>query len=461
MKNPSDSSSKSIRQINPALEVDQLISILDELGAYVYIKDLDYRYLYANRLVCDLFGQDLTDVIGKDDHAFFNDETAFELREKVDRPVIEGEQTIERLEVNHSKGEVEPRYYWVTKSPLYNQAGELQGLFGISTDISETKRTEAELKEKQLFLSTILNNIGACVYVKDRDLNFLYINPQTEELFEQTLSQIESKPSIDVIGEEQTAHFATTDLQVFATGKTVTCKESFVTKTGIRHYWSVKVPLFDDKGEVDRLLGMSTDITSQVLSEERAQKANAELQQRLEEISKLKDQLKEQAAHDPLTGLYNRRYMDDFISHELARSERANLKLAMIVLDIDFFKKVNDRFGHKAGDQVLINVADILSHNCRHGDVVCRYGGEEFLVLLTNISEPMALEKAEEIRQKVAQLRTTIDDIEITTTVSAGVACYPDDSTDNNELFLLADAALYEAKGRGRNCVVSARELKS
>ncbi|MBY4677495.1 sensor domain-containing diguanylate cyclase [Marinobacterium arenosum] len=167
---------------------------------------------------------------------------------------------------------------------------------------------------------------------------------------------------------------------------------------------------------------------------------------------KLQDQLQHQAVHDPLTGLYNRRHMQRWLQHELTRSQRSHQPLSALLVDVDHFKQLNDRYGHAIGDLVLQRLGHYLEQHVRRQDLCCRYGGEEFLLLLTDTDGATALERAEALRQGVARLQIKVGaqplpDIQI----SVGIACYPDHAEDGNQLLAAADTALYHSKRTGRN----------
>jgi len=181
--------------------------------------------------------------------------------------------------------------------------------------------------------------------------------------------------------------------------------------------------------------------------------ANETLKLNLREIDALQGQLREQANRDPLTGLYNRRYLDSTLERELARCKRNGQPLALILVDVDHFKRLNDTYGHQAGDKVLIRLGSILSGMARAGDVACRYGGEEFLVLLPTMPLSTALERAEELRTIFAAMVVPFGDFRLQTTLSIGISVYPGHGTSGDELIRVADRALYLAKNSGRNRV--------
>lgn len=167
--------------------------------------------------------------------------------------------------------------------------------------------------------------------------------------------------------------------------------------------------------------------------------------------------LNEQATTDPLTGLYNRRYLMEFLHRELARAGRSASYVAAIMLDIDYFKRINDSFGHAAGDLVLTAIADLLKRHIRDSDIACRYGGEEFVLILADAALEGALQRAESIRKLTANLELKYADQALgPITMSFGVAVFPDHATDARSLIQAADEALYQAKNLGRDRVVSA-----
>jgi diguanylate cyclase (GGDEF)-like protein len=166
-----------------------------------------------------------------------------------------------------------------------------------------------------------------------------------------------------------------------------------------------------------------------------------------------------QASVDDLTGLYNHRFLIDSLGQQVALAERLGTPLAILMLDIDHFKALNDTHGHHAGDLALITFADTVVGSVRRADLAARYGGEEFVVLMPNTSTHEAFRVAEKIRLAVAATDVELPDRPpVRVTVSIGVAAYPEDTVSASELFTLADGALYQAKrtGRDRTCIAAA-----
>lgn len=176
-------------------------------------------------------------------------------------------------------------------------------------------------------------------------------------------------------------------------------------------------------------------------------------------LSMSNNELKEISARDPLTGLYNRRYLEESLVREFDRATRKNEKLAILMIDIDFFKKINDQFGHIAGDVVLQVLAQCLEGNIRKGDIVCRYGGEEFVVILLDISKKTAMSRAEILRKTIESLDNKYPKfIPQKITVSIGVSLFPQHGRDVENLIKKSDEALYLAKNNGRNQVMLSQE---
>ena len=161
-------------------------------------------------------------------------------------------------------------------------------------------------------------------------------------------------------------------------------------------------------------------------------------------------ELQHLATSDGLTGLFNRRYLDTTLASELDRSKRYGHTLSIMMFDVDHFKLFNDEHGHDQGDRVLQVLSTTVKELLRTSDIACRYGGEEFLVILPETDLEGAMAIAERVRETVSQ--TLVDGL--TVTISIGVACYPRTLVENYQKFIeAADKALYEAKAAGRNCV--------
>jgi len=172
---------------------------------------------------------------------------------------------------------------------------------------------------------------------------------------------------------------------------------------------------------------------------------------------RLREALRTQSIKDPLTGLYNRRYLEEMLDREIRRAVRAEQALGLLMLDLDHFKKFNDTYGHDAGDTVLRESGTFLAKSIRAEDIVCRFGGEEFVIILPTANLGAACARAERIRSKLRELTVLHQGQSLgMVTVSVGVAALPEHGTSPKELLEAADAAFYRAKREGRDRVAAA-----
>lgn len=213
----------------------------------------------------------------------------------------------------------------------------------------------------------------------------------------------------------------------------------------------------DGKRLLGRMLYLR-DVTEYQLSQRRLAESLTLSKKQLETISALLDTLQSQALRDPLTGLFNRRYLDEFFALELARAQRDVAPIALAMLDLDHFKRLNDTHGHGAGDDALKGVAAFLLEGLRTTDAVFRIGGEEFLVVLPRTPGRDALEKLQHLCSQFANhgVQTRVGPLNLT--MSVGVALYPAHAADLDGLMQHADAQLYRAKRTGRNRVALSLE---
>jgi diguanylate cyclase (GGDEF)-like protein len=179
------------------------------------------------------------------------------------------------------------------------------------------------------------------------------------------------------------------------------------------------------------------------------------------EAQALQERLRDQATRDALTGLYNRGYLEEALRRELILAKCAAQPLSVIMVDLDRFKAVNDRFGHLAGDEVLRAFGALLTRRARGGDVCCRYGGEEFLLVLPGMPAASAVERAEQLRRALAAAPIAYGRSQIAVTASFGIAVFPRAGWTAEELLASADSALYAAKTAGRNRVMPGRAQSS
>jgi len=426
------STTNSLEGDNVSLQAKMLGEVLNNVGAFIYTKDLKGFYTYVNQAVLDLFDKKLEEVVGFDDSHFFDLDLSTQLN-KNDQKVMHEGIIVESEETNYIKSLKETRVYKAVKNPLYDNDGNIIGMCGVSTDITDEKNLQQMVKSQQHLLNAVLDNADAYIYMKDIDRTFQYVNSKVAKLFGDSPENIIGKKDTEVLPIEVAEHFHLSDQKVFETNEKQVIEESSEDERGeLRHYISTKIPYQLEEG-IPSLIGFSTDVT---------------------ELYALKEQFKKQANTDSLTELYNRRYFTEHSEREFYRAKRHLRIVSLISIDIDHFKHINDGYGHPAGDKVLMSVAKCLLPCIRQEDILARIGGEEFSILLPETSLQSAKVVAERIRLNQSNLSITGEwKGEITLTVSIGVTCikFEDDTFD--DFFRRGDKALYQAKALGRNQV--------
>ena len=315
--------------------------------------------------------------------------------------------------------------------PVYGTDGAPLYIDGMIFDITEHKQDEIELK----LFRTLIDSAPDEIHVVDNttlriiDANesaFVKLGYTREELLALHLPDVDTADpeSLNAIGE------------LMLNGNTATFETYHRRKDGVT--FPVEVTAQTITLDRSYSMGIARDITKRKLVEA--------------EVQRLQEQLREQAVRDPLTGLYNRRYLDETMERELVRAARYNQPIGIVMCDLDHFKAINDTYGHLAGDEVLREFAKLLKKNSRGSDIVCRFGGEEFLLLLPDMPPEIAYQRAEQLRTALAALQIGKEVIRVT--ASFGVAAFPENGKTQDTLIHAADVAMYQAKEAGRDRVV-------
>lgn len=225
------------------------------------------------------------------------------------------------------------------------------------------------------------------------------------------------------------------------------------------HFWAIVTLSLTELNHEQIIVVGLIDISERRDMEEALRDANEHLSQQLDEIKKLQHQLQEQAIRDALTGLFNRRYLDEMLEVELLKAKREGYPLGLVLLDIDHFKKLNDTYGHQAGDVVLQRLGGLLKEQTGAKGFACRYGGEEFLIFFPKMGLTFIEKFAERLRVAFQDLVVHFGDFDLKNTLSLGIATYPGHGKTAVELIEQADQALYYAKRNGRNQVITAQMI--
>jgi diguanylate cyclase (GGDEF)-like protein/PAS domain S-box-containing protein len=300
----------------------------------------------------------------------------------------------------------------------------------------------------------LIENMSDGVLVLDPQGRIVDINPAMENFLE--------APSASFIGKNvsEALNIWNESIEHLMTG--------LETRTELRlpnsasRYLDLRVtPLFDIDQNLSGRLIIFRDVTDRKEVENDLRHAMDRLQSQLIEIGLLQSQLREQAIRDALTNLFNRRYLDETLERQLARAAREGYPLCIVMMDIDHFKDVNDTYGHEAGDTVLKELSKMVTKQSRQGDFVCRYGGEEFVLVMPNIGINIAKERADSLLRSISSLFVPFGRFNLNITVSMGVSWFPEHGETREDLLRTADKALYAAKNKGRNQAVVYQDLET
>lgn len=318
----------------------------------------------------------------------------------------------------------------------------------------EKERDLAQSEQMNRFrqeLQTMFNAMPDGVLLVDRNLRIVYSNPRAYELLP---GLKDAAGRIDPMRMKEEGCPNHGIKRAFEESKACQHQCSIKLPDGTtRHLHSICAPIFSEDGSVINVVEVIRDVTDRVKTEH-------ELEERTAELHNLNRVLSQVAITDSLTQVYNRRHLDELLYKEIKRFNRRKYRhLTLMMIDIDNFKELNDRYGHLAGDSVLREVARLLRENVRETDTVARYGGEEFVVVMPDAHVDSAFQKAESLRKKIEAIEFPGHDKPLYITISIGIAEYR--SGLPHELIDAADKAMYAAKRAGKNRVVIATDDKS
>ena len=277
-------------------------------------------------------------------------------------------------------------------------------------------------------LKALLENGADGFYVKDRSCRLVKVNRRTAiDLGYNNLDDIVGKTNCELFGEERGQKFQEQDLRVMKTGVPMVGRIDNYTDSAGKINWTstTKWPIHDDEGRIVGVLGITREIN---------------------DLKQIEQNLSEIATHDTLTGLFNRQFFLDKLDQAVVRAKSTNLWLGLLFIDINGFKKVNDVYGHKKGDELLIEMGQVLTSSVRGSDLVARYGGDEFVILLEGLK---SIDNAPMIAGKVAaaaNLHFRPQDGK--PSIAIGISVYPFHSKNAKELIDIADQAMYVSKAQ-------------
>jgi diguanylate cyclase (GGDEF)-like protein/PAS domain S-box-containing protein len=310
---------------------------------------------------------------------------------------------------------------------------------------------EEELKKSKEFLNSLINNIPDPIFVKDRNHRWVVLNDAYCRFIGYSLEMLLEKSDHDFFPTAQAIAFWQQDDLTFDTGIEQETEETFTDARGITYLIATKRSLHKDAAGNLFLVGVIRDITQRKRVEEDLRRAAADLVRSNDELRQVEDQLRRMAYHDVLTGLPNRKLLQDRLTKSIDRTQSHGQIVALLFLDLDGFKQINDAYGHMIGDLLLKAVAQRLIGCLRNSDTVARLGGDEFVVILSAIPTVQDVVRvADKIIHTLAQ-NFVLQGKTIAVTTSIGISLYPLDSQEIDNLMVKADLAMYQAKRFGKN----------
>lgn len=419
----------------------RLREAIDRLSVPIYMKDVDGRYVYANDFACELVGRPRSEVVTANDHELFPPELA-DVQRANDLRVIEGGEPIASevyLRFPHSP---ELRCCLSFKQPLFDAHGEVEGVAGLTIDITERKRQEEELVALKDDFAAIIQALPDPMF--ELDINgccYAYHTPD-DSLLPAAPSVFMGREVSEVLPPEEARIVLDALREAAEKGRSSGKVFKVETPHGTRWFELSVAPMAKVEGRPQRFSVLSRELT-----------ARRQMEQQIHDL----------AFFDPLTRLPNRRLMLDRLEHALAGHARLDNDGAVLLIDLDHFKELNDTHGHAAGDQLLVKAAERLRGCIRQGDTAARLGGDEFVVLLENldgifdrlghinmVADRISQELSRPFHLSFGQNGETIL---YQCSVSIGITSFGGPDATATDLLRRTDTAMYQAKSAGRNAV--------
>ncbi len=493
-------------RLNSDLDTERnlLNTLLDTLPDAVFAKNTDNLFIISNPAAAAVMGvTNKEELLGKSEIDFQPVELGTQVLAHDAMIFTTGEPTINQEEILIDVKSGIPRWRQTTKVPLRDKNGKITGLVGISRDITKQKETENELQKSNVkllkgiealeqstreterlsemvdLLQASPDTEEACVVIADQmgkffpeDSGILYLYHSSRNILDRATSWGPDLPDPIVFKPDECWGLRRGKMHIVEANnanpdnpeinKSLICPH--IKPDGLADYLCVPLvaqgealgllhlrhkegpPVFDESGNVLEWYGQA--------KRQRIQSIIDSLSLSLANL-KLRSTLRQQSIRDPLTGMYNRRYMEETLEREVLRAARNNETVGVIMLDIDHFKEFNDTFGHQAGDILLQSLGHFFLSHVRGEDVACRYGGEEFILLLPGSDLEETCQRAEEMRKEVHHMSVDFKGQALgKITLSFGISAYPKHGATPYILIQTADQALYRAKSEGRDRVV-------
>lgn len=407
-----------------------LTQIINTLADPVFVKDREHRWVLMNQTMCDFMGQSSAHLLGKSDYDFFPPHQADVFWEKDELVFTNGGENSNEEEFTNAAGELR---MILTKKTCYTDHNGQQFLVGIITDITERKRMEEILQQREQEFRVLVETSPAPIFRYDKNCQRVYVNPAVERMAGKTAAELLNGTPTDgrILTQQEGEKLERMVRQVFATAQAAEGEIECKTAAGeLRFYYNRYAPELDADGNVTSVILVAHDIT---------------------ERKQIEQQMFYQARYDSLTGLPNRRLFSHRLSEEIAQAELHQHQVALLFIDLDRFKEVNDTLGHNTGDHLLADAAQRIQLCVREADTVARLGGDEFVVILSEINNLAPVKRIAEAIIVAINKPFQLSGYSAYVSASIGGAIYPQDAKNAETLMSCADQAMYSAKESGRN----------
>ncbi|RQD61850.1 MAG: diguanylate cyclase [Desulfonatronovibrio sp. MSAO_Bac4] len=447
-------------------EIRSRFWVLNRLPLGIFILNKDYRVVFWNKVMREWSGLTDQDILGKCLFDKFSEVDKPKFTRRIDTIFKGGPPAIFSshlhryfIELQTKSGQT--RLHNTTVTALDNDQGEnylalftLQDVTELNTRIVEyrkikdqvldelrkRKEIEQRLRQEKRFISLLLDTARVLIILMDRDGKIIIFNRACEDLTGYDSREIENRVHVDFLLVEEEREKCMVFFEDNMSGMPDEFENQWKTRDGQKRLiaWTNSL-VYDEEGRPEYVLSTGTDITDQ---------------------RQMQEKIKHMAMHDELTGLGNRNLLQERLNYNVAMADRYKKKFAVLFLDLDGFKKINDEFGHSVGDNVLKDVAKRIVSSVRSSDTVARFGGDEFVVVLSevnqyhdaiNVSKKISCELSKPYKYGYS---------ECSIGVSIGISVYPDDGDDSESVLRLADKAMYRAKtaGSGGYCYLPMEE---
>jgi len=413
----------SQRRVESALDESQrrFAAFMDHVPAIAWIKDKHSRYVYSNKAHRDRFSAPGEDWTGRSDHEYFDAGLA-DIYNATDRQVLESGEVV-HFETSNRNRHGGQEDWWIDKFPLRDEAGEpLVG--GIGANVSELKRLERELRESEMRFQSFLDNIPALVWLKDEQGRYQFINRAYKDFLGVQDESWRQRSDFDLFFEPGVAQRSCeSELEILRTQRTREDQGRAPDHSGRENDWLlVRFPYANSAGE--RFIG---GVATNVTARQRDQ-----------------DLLRQQALTDELTCLYNRRGFQHLMEAEIRHAIPRRLNCALLFVDLDGLKRVNDTHGHEAGDRAIAILGEVLRMSVREGDIIGRMGGDEFAVFAPGCLDALSL------RQRILDGLRSYNSVKtLPFELSGSIGIVEFEATEDlniDRLLAEADAKMYKVK---------------